>query len=351
MEGLIVGTSILAVLITWAGVHWFRSWAEKRRIMDLPNERSSHTRPTPRGGGLVIAAVTLVLGAVPVVLYGAAGSIRMFLAYAAGAAVIVTISWFDDIRSVNRWLRLSVHILGAALAMWGIAFWGSLTLPFLGPVHLGWMGALVTLVWIVGLTNAYNFMDGIDGIAAGQAVVAGLFWWIIARQYGLPMSSLGLLAAATSLGFLLHNWPPARIFMGDAGSAFLGYTLAALPLTGTAIWTPGVGLTLGVLCVWPFVFDTVFTIARRLLRRENVFEAHRSHLYQRLAIVGWSHRAVTLLYLGLAAVGCVIAALWGFTSTGGDLRLPSLVLIPAALLWALVVTQERKYASRVRMQS
>jgi UDP-N-acetylmuramyl pentapeptide phosphotransferase/UDP-N-acetylglucosamine-1-phosphate transferase len=161
----------------------------------------------------------------------------------------------------------------------------------------------------VGLTNAYNFMDGIDGIAAGQGIVAAIGWGIIGLITGNPfLTALGFLLAASCLGFLCHNWPPARIFMGDVGSAFLGYTFAVLAVIASQS-DPRLAF-IGILFVWPFVFDAVFTFFRRLRKHENVFEAHRSHLYQRLVIAGYSHGVVSTLYIGLAGAGVVVGVWW-----------------------------------------
>jgi UDP-N-acetylmuramyl pentapeptide phosphotransferase/UDP-N-acetylglucosamine-1-phosphate transferase len=155
---------------------------------------------------------------------------------------------------------------------------------------------------------------------------------------------LGVLVAGSSLGFLGHNWPPARIFMGDVGSAFLGFTLATLAMAG-GLPDPRLPLA-GVLVVWPFVFDTTFTILRRLRRGENIFAAHRSHLYQRLVIAGWSHRTVTLLYLSLAVLGVVLALLWAIAAPGSSLAIAVLPPLCAVLLWRGVVVVEARAAQR-----
>jgi UDP-N-acetylmuramyl pentapeptide phosphotransferase/UDP-N-acetylglucosamine-1-phosphate transferase len=206
------------------------------------------------------------------------------------------------------------------------------------------LGIPLTFLWVVGLTNAYNFMDGIDGLAGGQAVVAGTTWLGLGLITGLPLVSLlGLFVAGSSLGFLVHNWSPARIFMGDVGSAFLGFTLAVIAVLGS-LESPELAYA-GVLVVWPFIFDTSFTILRRLRRKENIFEAHRSHLYQRLVIAGYSHRSVALLYLCLAAIGSVSALLWVANVAGGALLAAVIPLLLAACLWLLVITVEQRQVS------
>jgi UDP-N-acetylmuramyl pentapeptide phosphotransferase/UDP-N-acetylglucosamine-1-phosphate transferase len=201
------------------------------------------------------------------------------------------------------------------------------------------------MIWIVGLTNAYNFMDGSDGIAGAQALVAGASWACLGWLAGLPtLAGLGLLLAGGSLGFLLHNWPPARIFMGDVGSAFLGYSFAILPLLALAGQRSlaAASPVLGLLPVWPFVFDASFTFLRRLRHGENVFAAHRTHLFQRLLIAGFSHRFVLLLYGSLATVGGVAAVFWFVWPV--EAFWSSLALFPslAWMLWRFVLAQERR---------
>jgi UDP-N-acetylmuramyl pentapeptide phosphotransferase/UDP-N-acetylglucosamine-1-phosphate transferase len=204
----------------------------------------------------------------------------------------------------------------------------------------------LALLWVVGLTNAFNFMDGIDGIAACQAITAGLGWGFLALQAGVPFAAaLGFLLASSSLGFLCHNWSPARVFMGDVGSLFLGFTLAMLPFlvgelsrdrSGTGLACSAVSL------MWPFVFDSTFTFLRRLIKGENVFDAHRSHLYQRLVRAGWSHPAVTFLYAVLGITGVIVTRPWSRRfiegAVNGMLALPPLCLA----LWGAVIIVERQ---------
>lgn len=220
------------------------------------------------------------------------------------SVLIAGVSWINDISSLRASLRFAVHVIAGALIVWAFGPFDVLPVPFVGAVDLGFAAWPLTLLWIVGLTNAYNFMDGIDGIAGIQAVVAGIAWAIIGADGG-GTTTVAALLAATSLGFLVHNWPPARIFMGDVGSAFLGFMFASIPLM--APLPRGDAPLAAFLVVWPFVFDTLFTFLRRLRAGEPVFRAHRSHLYQRLVIAGWSHASVTILYGGLATIGATLA--------------------------------------------
>ncbi|MHB1317367.1 MAG: MraY family glycosyltransferase, partial [Anaerolineae bacterium] len=221
----------------------------------------------------------------------------------------------------------------------GIGFVQRAQMPMLGTVELGLWGLPLSLVWVLGLTNVYNFMDGIDGLASSQAVAAGLGWAALGVLSGQPAASaLGSVIAAGSLGFLLHNWPPARVFMGDVGSAYLGFTFAALTIAGAQA-EPRLAIA-GILLVWPFVFDAAFTILRRLLRRENVLAPHRTHLYQRLVIAGRSHRFVTCLYIVLDALGILAAVLWMTAPAIGSWVAVSIMVV-AVMLWLFAVLTEK----------
>lgn len=266
------------------------------------------------------------------------------ITYLVGGCFIATISWMDDIHSLPSNIRLGAHVIGALLALAGCGYWETVNLPLVGSLSLGIVGIPITLLWIVGLINAYNFMDGIDGIAGGQALVAGVGWAILGwlGQHTLLLILGGILSSA-SLGFLRHNWPPARIFMGDVGSAFLGYSFAILPLMLDTPKLPMVGLLL----VWPFVFDTMLTIIRRFRKGENIFTAHRSHLYQRLVIAGYSHQRVALTYIGLAAVGGVLAIAWYLNLPGSGVVVVLAILLFAVALWQTVLVKERRIAKNI----
>ena len=265
--------------------------------------------------------------------------------YGLGALLVAGISWIDDLKSLGRSIRLAVHGIAAALAVALIGPFKEVALPFLGTLEFGWTGYAVTFLWIVGLTNVYNFMDGIDGIATAQAVVAALGWSILGwLEQSEALTLCGLSLCFGSLGFMIHNWPPARIFMGDTGSAFLGYSFAVIPLLFVG-GDPSSGNRaevvplVAVAFVWPFLFDSGITLLRRLIRGENVLKAHRSHFYQRLVISGYSHRTVSLLYAAFAvlaatAVPCIL---------GEAPELACLVLVLVAFAqWLTVLVRERR---------
>jgi Fuc2NAc and GlcNAc transferase len=335
----IAAFGVVVLLLSYFGVAGLRHWAEQRQILDIPNERSSHHQPIPRGGGLVIVVLTLAITG----LFGLrTAAWQGVVAYLLGASIIATVSWLDDLRSLSNRVRFSAHVLGAILAIWGLGYCARVTVPWIDSLRLGWLGLPITFIWIVGLTNAYNFMDGIDGIAGGQAVVAGVGWAALGWLTGQPLIGLmGVTLAAASVGFLGHNWPPARIFMGDVGSAFLGFTFAVLAVAASQ---RDARLALvGILFVWPFVFDATFTFLRRLKNGENVFAAHRSHLYQRLVIVGYGHRFVTLLYMSLAAWGAILGLIWSRGILGGEIAIVITIPLLCLGLWAFVNHQEHTH--------
>jgi UDP-GlcNAc:undecaprenyl-phosphate/decaprenyl-phosphate GlcNAc-1-phosphate transferase len=317
-----------------------------RRLTDVPGSRSSHSKPTPRGGGLGIVLSTLAGG----LIYWALESravVPGWAAFLASAALVSAVSWRDDLGSLSNSIRFAAHAVAAMVTMMFAGWFGTIQVPLFGQAHLGIFGILLTFLWIVGLTNAYNFMDGIDGLAGGQAVVAGLGWAILGWNAFQPEIALaGLLLAAGSGGFLFHNWPPARIFMGDVGSCFLGYTLAVLPLLfapdpAADPFSAALPLT-AALFVWPMLFDTAFTIIRRLRRGENIFTAHRSHLYQRMVIAGMSHAEVSLLYIGLSIIGAALGIAFFQGMCGSSLAVGLVLPLLCFGLWAGVALLERR---------
>jgi UDP-N-acetylmuramyl pentapeptide phosphotransferase/UDP-N-acetylglucosamine-1-phosphate transferase len=303
-------------------------WARRRRFLDIPNERSSHAVATPRLGGA--ALVTGVIGGVAV-LYAFSGGLQADAAVVLGGSLLIAgLGLADDFWQLPALTRLIVQILVAAVVVASVDRGYSDS----------WFLMTVTVFWIAAATNAYNFMDGIDGIAGAQAVVAGLGWVLVGTLAGSQDSStLGLLVAAAAFGFLLHNWQPASVFMGDAGSGFLGFLFAAFPLLSPPSAQPFVSWA-AILLLWPFLFDTLLTLIRRAIGGENVLMAHRSHLYQRLVQTGRSHRYVSLLYAVLALSGLIGAAAIFVDRRAVSAAVFSLILTAAGLLWREVLVRE-----------
>jgi Fuc2NAc and GlcNAc transferase len=296
---VIVAGALLAFLLTAV----IRRHAEGLGLIDVPNARSSHTHPVPRGGGIALAIVILCGLTVFALSINTHSDLFTLIA---GGALVAIVGLADDRRSQPVVLRVLVHLAAAGLAVATLGPVRLVTVPGLFELPLGWTAAPLTVLWIVAMVNAYNFMDGIDGIAAGQAIVAGGGWIWLGAAYDLPIVELtGLLIAGAAAGFLVHNRPPARIFLGDVGSGFLGYMLAVLTVAASRE-RPELFLA-GVLFMWAFLLDTAVTLIRRAWNRENVFAAHRSHLYQRLVINGHSHAVVAGLYTAAAVVGVAVA--------------------------------------------
>lgn len=333
---------IIVFALTFSGVEIFRRWSLRRKLLDIPNERSSHASPTPRGGGVVIVFVTLAA----YLTLGFLDIIEINWFFAAAAALVALISWLDDLFSISFIWRLLVHSLAAALIVYHVGFFENVDLPLYGTFEFGLSGAILTYMWIVWITNAYNFMDGIDGIAGLQAIAAGLGWLLAGNFLGLNQAALwGTMLCAAAAGFLIHNWQPAKIFMGDVGSAFLGFSFAVLPLldkkTDLTIGVPLIPL-LAALFVWLFLFDTVYTFLKRLFGRQRVWEAHREHLYQHLVIEGYSHRLVASIYGGFSLANALYAFYLLQTGRTSFTFLLSPLMIQSVLILSWVYLAKRR---------
>jgi len=331
--GLLSLVFAVAVILTAVGVELFRRNSLKNNWIDHPNERSSHSQPTPRGAGLVI--VLVCLAAYLIISFIVPGYFSW--GYLIGAVMVASISWVDDLYSVPFILRLLTH-LGAAIAVVSdLGYFESFGLSSESAIQLPVIGALVTIVWIVWVINAYNFMDGIDGIAGIQALVAAAAWTAVSVGTA-GMSSFSLVIAGAVLGFILHNWQPARVFMGDVGSAFVGFTFATAPL----IWSHERQLSLpstfivAALFLWPFMVDSIFTLMRRALNGERLWEAHRKHLYQRLVVNGFSHAFVSVLY-GAFAVFSSVAAFVVLFVGGNSARFSLASVLIVSILFVIVI--------------
>jgi Fuc2NAc and GlcNAc transferase len=277
---------ILSLLLT-AGL---RRYALARSVIDIPNARSSHTVPTPRGGGVAIV-LTFLLVVVGLMLLGV-GQLSVLIALAGGGALIAIIGFMDDHGHIAARWRLLGHFLAAA---WILGWMGGLPpLPLFGwSLDLGWLGGLLAAVYLVWLLNLYNFMDGIDGIASVEAITACLsaawLYWLAGFD---TAAVLPLLLAAAVAGFLFWNFPPAKIFMGDAGSGFIGIVLGGLSLQ--AAWMSPPLFWCWLILLGVFIVDATYTLVRRLLRGDKVYEAHRSHAYQFASRRYGKHLPVTL---------------------------------------------------------
>jgi Fuc2NAc and GlcNAc transferase len=286
-----------------------RRYALARSLLDVPNGRSSHSVPTPRGGGV---AIVLSYSAALMALFGwGLMSTAVLIAFLGAGGITAVIGFLDDHGHIAARWRLLAHFFGAA---WG-AYWLGGLAPFTVfgfAIDAGWIGHLLAVVYLVWMLNLYNFMDGIDGIASLEAItvcVGGALLYGVSGN--LQLAWPVVLLAACVVGFLCWNFPPAKIFMGDAGSGFLGVVLGLLSLQ--AAWVSP-GLLWGwLILLGVFIVDATFTLFRRLFRGDKVYEAHRSHAYQFASRSHGSHLPVTLavglinlLWLLPIAIGVVL---------------------------------------------
>lgn len=274
-------------------------------FLDHPNERSLHTQPTPRTGG--VAILVGLISAVPIWMFtvDAVGSVMWLMA---GTFTIAIISFADDRHDVPVIIRLLGHLFGAGLVVIGTDLSAPLLLPWTSVIWPEWLVVCLSIFFLVWMVNLYNFMDGMDGFAVGMALIGfgalAVFGLLVGN---LPFVALSLTLVGAVSGFLLFNFPPARIFMGDVGSASLGLLAGGLILWGArdnifSIWA-------GILVFSPFIVDASVTLLGRMLRGERFWQAHKTHYYQRLVLLGWGHRK-TVLAEYVLMFSCAASALW-----------------------------------------
>jgi len=273
--------TLLSLVIT----EIYRRYSLKNNFLDIPNERSSHTLPTPRGGGISIVGLFLIT----LIISNSISSDILF-AFVGAGFLVALVGFLDDKAHIAARWRLLFHFLAA---FWALYYLGSLpAFQFLSySFDLGWVGVVIVATLLVWMLNLFNFMDGIDGIAASEAIfvacAGAYFSWINGLE---NLSYISLVLASSTMGFFILNWPPAKIFMGDVGSGFLGIMLGVIAyaniLEGVTIW-----IWLILLAV--FLVDSGVTLFRRIFNGNKWYEAHCSHAYQHAARQ-WGHRNVTL---------------------------------------------------------
>ena len=310
----------LPAIVAWLLVIVLLRSPLARRLVDRPNERSLHAEPTPRVGGIAV-----VLAAIPIAAWMAGEPLALVLAWAVALAAV---SLADDYRSLPVVIRLAAHLLAAGAA--AVELGAAATITVLVAFAIAWM------------TNLFNFMDGADGLAGGMAVVG--FGAYALAAHAADASALALVSiaiASASAGFLAHNFPPARVFLGDVGSIPLGFLAGALGFAGYAqhawpAWFP-------VMVFSPFIVDASITLLRRIVRGERIWRAHREHYYQRLVLSGWSTRKLALCaYAWMTALAA--AALAGREE--GPLLQRGIILAVTAAYAVLLVAIDRHLRPR-----
>lgn len=318
-----------------------RTYSLRRSVLDIPSHRSSHHKPMPRGGGLAISVVCL--GAI--VALGHVGWLSHMTAIAliGGGVMVSVIGWIDDHQGVSALWRALVHLGAAFWALWWL---GGLPMLDIGiaKVSLGLVGPVVASLGVAWLINLYNFMDGTDGIAGVQALCAGVLGAMFLYDSGeRGLAAVSLSVAIASAGFLVWNWPPARIFMGDVGSCFLGFTFAVLALASEL--TGALPALVWSILLAVFIGDATFTLLKRLASGKRWYVAHRSHAYQRLIQLGLTHRQVAL---GVLLVNLMIVWPLAFLAYRREDLIASSAACALVMMWIIWLIIQRAYQSKVR---
>lgn len=294
-------TFIIALVVATTATPVSMILAKRWKAIDYPGGRRVHKRPIPRLGGLAIYAAFWLA------VYLTQGWDQPIWGLFFGSTLILMVGVWDDIRGIRPWTKLLWQIAAASILL----FYGynmyQVSLPILGLIPFGALGLLLTVFWIVGLVNTVNISDGLDGLAAGICFGAALLLFWSANRIGMEdAGNLTLALAGATLGFLFYNFHPARVFMGDSGSMFLGYVIGGISIMGLLKTATVLGLVFPLLVLGMPLTDMAFAIIRRKLRGRSIAIADRGHLHHRLLDAGLSQRqAVLLLYAMSASFGLV----------------------------------------------
>ena len=332
-------------MVAWAITKVLIPLLQNNKVLDFPNSRSSHRVPTPTCGGAGIIA-GLAGGLITASLLGMQIPTPPLLL---GGVLISLVGFIDD-RSggVSVPLRLTTQFSAAGIVVFNVGGIGTLPLPEPMDLQTGVLAIPLALTWIVAVTNIYNFLDGIDGFAALQGAIAGLCIALLGQ--GGHLVIMGLVIAGACCGFLLHNWHPAKIFMGDIGSGTLGFLLAALPFQLGSSSSRGDALYAIGMCLWFFLSDASFTILRRIWRGECLWKAHRSHLYQLLVDSGLRHDQVVLRVNAGASIIAALALVSIHISGSTNARWVVIAVAVGAFVaycfwtWVRIRTLSRRYS-------
>ncbi|MGR6837138.1 glycosyltransferase family 4 protein [Syntrophomonas erecta] len=291
--------------------------------IDRPNQRKVHAKPMPRMGGMAIFLAFILVMTCVVRVSGP------FLGMIYGAIIIFVVGLLDDIWQLSAWVKLVGQIIAAVVAIYFGVVVQFMTNPFDGFIDLGLLSIPVTMLWIVGVTNAVNLIDGLDGLAAGVSGIAAISLGIVALLQGQSAVALAaFVLVAAILGFLPYNFYPARTFMGDSGSNLLGFLLACLAILGTAKSAALISLFIPIVILGIPIFDTFFAIIRRIHNKAPIFRPDKDHLHHRLMAMGMSHRRSVFIIYGISAFFSAVAvALTFITSPKATLVLAILLLI------------------------
>lgn len=356
MEYLIYGAIILiSFIVSYATVPWAIKFANKKGIIDNPkqDDRRVHKTPTPRVGGIAMVAGVMI----SILLFYLLSLFihleidKRLVGYVLGAIVIITMGFVDDMKNLRPLYKFLLQLIaGMIIYVFGISIVG-VKIPFVYPqmIDFGIWAFPITLAWVLGITNAVNLIDGLDGLAAGISSIASVSLLVIFAIIGAPIEALIITIAlvGSTIGFLPYNFNPAKTFMGDTGSNFLGYTLATVSIMGMAKGYTVLAIVAPLIVCGVPVFDMIFAIIRRLVKHQKLTAPDKGHIHHRLLKHGFSQKqAVLILYgltsiLGITAVTlvtgmtkqgiiCIILAIiiWVIGYVYNDLKLKRNILIP-----------------------
>ena len=328
MFGIKLAAVFLAAGVIAFAVGPFSIWlAHRVGAVDKPNYRKVHTRVMPRIGGIAIFVGVMVPGLIEaaVILKGDYAPLWGMLL---GGLIVFLVGFLDDLNQLSPWVKLGGQCLAAVVTMaFGLRV-HFITSPFEGMFWLGYLSIPFTFLWLVGVTNAVNLIDGLDGLAAGVSGIAALSMGIVAHVHGQSfLLVLSVMIAGAVLGFLPYNFHPARTFMGDCGSNFLGFMMAATAVQGMAKTTAVISLLVPILILGVPILDTFFAVIRRMHNKVGIFQPDKNHLHHRLLSMGYSHQQAVLIIYGVSALFGACAVLMSIVSTPKAMCILMLVLI------------------------
>lgn len=337
---------LIALVSAFLLTYPVKKFAIKIRAVDLPNQRKIHTKVTPRIGGLAI-----FLGAILGALY-LQPSHPHLPEIVAGAFVIVLTGMLDDRYGIKPVIKLTGQLIAASFLVSSGLIIERITLPFIGMVDLGFFSVLITILWVVGITNAINLIDGLDGLATGVSTIALTSMFVMAiLDVQMMAAYLCIVLIGANLGFLYHNFYPAKIYMGDTGSNFLGFMIATISMLGLFKNIALFSFIIPVIVLAVPIFDTFLAIIRRMLNKEGIMMADNKHIHYRLMEAGYGHRKTVLIIYAFSALFGIMAIVFSNASITTSLIVTLLMLLLLhifAELAGLVLGGKRPIVDRLR---
>lgn len=319
--------SFIALVSTFFLVFPIKRLAIKWNVVDVPGKRKIHKHITPGMGGLAI-----FLGAAIGMVYLQPEHVNL-MAISLGACIIIVTGILDDKYNIRPIVKLLGQLSAAALLVFSGLIIEKLTIPFIGMVDLGWWGIPITILWVVGITNAINLIDGLDGLATGVSTIGLLSMFVMSLiDLQLFAAYLSIVLIGANLGFLYHNFYPAKIYMGDTGSNFLGYMIAVISMLGLFKNVAILAFVIPIIILALPIFETVFSIVRRLINKQHVMEADNKHIHYQLLHSGLSHPQTVIVLYAFAFLFGVLAIVFANAPLGVTVGVGLVILILVHIL-------------------